>query len=472
MVRFATTRPPRSRRRVCIAVFASLALATLLAGAWNDVAHAQTAQLLSFPKRPKPIVPQARPAAEKAPMLLQASEINYDYVNKRVSAVGSVQIYYSGSTLEADRVIYDETTKRMHAEGNVRLTDANGQITYGDLMNLSEDFRDGFVDSLRLETADQTRMAAARADRSSGDFTVFQSGVYTACEPCKDDPKKPPLWQVKATRIIHDTGEKMIYFENAHVEFFGTPMAYFPFLSTPDPTVKRKSGFLYPVALYSSIYGAGVQIPYYWALAPDYDLTITPRLMSRQGLLMKGEWRQRLDSGYYTIALSGVYQLDKDYFLEKYHTKDYPSYRDFRGSFETRGRFAITDKWDWGWDGLLPTELAVLLGLRAFELSEEQQLRPRRIHGGAQSGLHNWPRQPQLFRCAQHLLLRLLRRGRAEPDSDHPSGGRLLLHLRPARVRRRARLPHQPDELEPQLRLLRSDYATGDRHRRVPAGQR
>ena len=126
-------------------------------------------------------------------------------------------------------------------------------------------------------------MAAARADRSSGDFTVFQSGVYTACEPCKDDPKKPPLWQIKAARIIHDTGEKMIYFENAHVEFFGTPMAYFPYFSTPDPTVKRKSGFLYPVALYSSIYGAGVQIPYYWALAPDYDLTITPRLMSRRG---------------------------------------------------------------------------------------------------------------------------------------------------------------------------------------------
>ena len=163
----------------------------------------------------------------------------------------------------------------------------------------------------------------------------------------------------------------MIYFENAHVEFFGTPMAYFPFLSTPDPTVKRKSGFLYPVTLYSSIYGAGIQVPYYWALAPDYDLTITPRIMSRQGLLMKGEWRQRLDNGYYTFALSGIYQLDKDYFLEKYHTTDYPSYRDWRGSIETRGRFAITDKWDWGWDGLLPTDSLYYsdYGLRSYQRS-------------------------------------------------------------------------------------------------------
>jgi LPS-assembly protein len=355
MVRFVTTRPPLLVRRLSITVLAALALVAFVAGG-GDFVHAQQPRLITFPKRPKPIVPQARPAAEKAPMLLQATEIDYDYVNKRVSAVGSVQIYYSGSTLEADRVIYDETTKRLHAEGNVRLTDANGQITYGDLMNLSEDFRDGFVDSVRIETPDQARIAATRGDRTSGDFTVFQSGVYTACEPCKDDPRKPPLWQIKAKRIIHDSGEKMIYFENAQVEFFGQPAAYFPFLSTPDQTVKRKSGFLYPLTLYSNIYGVGLQVPYYWALAPDYDLTLTPRITTQQGLLMKGEWRQRLDSGFYSIALSGIYQLDKEYFLEKFHTKDYPSYRDFRGSIETRGRFAITDKWSWGWDGLVPTD--------------------------------------------------------------------------------------------------------------------
>ena len=101
-------------------------------------------------------------------MLLQATEIHYDYTNKRVSAVGNVQIYYAGTTVEADKVIYDETTKRMHAEGNVRLTEPDGKITYAEMMDLSDDFRDGFVDSLRLDTPDKTRMAAARADRSSG----------------------------------------------------------------------------------------------------------------------------------------------------------------------------------------------------------------------------------------------------------------------------------------------------------------
>ena len=101
----------------------------------------------------------------------------------------------------------------------------------------------------------------------------------------KDDPRKPPRWQVRATRIIHDDTEKMIYFEGARLEAFGYPVFYWPYLSTPDPTVKRKSGLLIPKFGYSSVMGALYSQPYFWALAPNYDLTVTPTLSSKQGLL-------------------------------------------------------------------------------------------------------------------------------------------------------------------------------------------
>ncbi len=84
-------------------------------------------------------------------MLVRAEEINYDYTNERVSAVGNVQIYYGSSRLEANRVIYDQKTKRLHAEGNVRLTRPDGTVTYGEIMDLSDDYRDGFIDSLRID---------------------------------------------------------------------------------------------------------------------------------------------------------------------------------------------------------------------------------------------------------------------------------------------------------------------------------
>ena len=321
-----------------------------------------------FPKRQAPQTKPRPKPGDQTPMLLQAVEVNYDYNNHRVSAVGNVQIYYAGTTVEADKVIYDETTQRLQAEGNVRLTEPDGKITYSDVMNLSSDFRDGFVDSLRLDTPDKTRMAAARADRSSGTFTVMHSGVYTACEPCKDDPKKPPLWQVKATRMIHDSTEKMIYFEDARLEFFGQPVAYMPYFSAPDPTVKRKSGFLMPFITSSGTNGFGVEAPYYWALAPDYDFTFSPRLMTRQGALLRGEFRQRLIDGAYSIRASGIYQLDKDAFLRG-SSLPTPGYRDFRGSLETTGQFALNDKWTWGWDGILPSDSTFFqnYGLKTYQ---------------------------------------------------------------------------------------------------------
>ena len=131
-----------------------------------DGAHAQS-NFLTFRSQIRPTPPncrrrQSRQAGAEpggggrrrpiGKMLVQADEMNYDYNNSRVSAVGNVQIYHNGATLEADKVIYDQRTKRVHAEGNVRLTEANGKITYGEIIDLSEDFRDGFVDSLRVDT--------------------------------------------------------------------------------------------------------------------------------------------------------------------------------------------------------------------------------------------------------------------------------------------------------------------------------
>jgi len=291
----------------------------------------------------------AKPAPD-AQMLVQANEIRYDYNNLQVSAVGNVQIYYNGATIEADKVIYDQRTKRLHAEGNARLTEADGKVSYGEILDLSDDYRDGFIDSLRLETADQTRMAASRANRTEGNYTVFQSGVYTACEPCRDDPKKPPLWQVKAARIIHNESEKMMYFEDASIEFFGVPLAWVPYFSAPDPTVKRKTGFLMPIVSTSSAFGFGFETPYYLALAPNYDATISPRITSAQGPLIRGEWRQRFEDGELTIRGAAIDQLDKDKFIV--NGAETPGFRNFRGSVEASGRFNLSPQWTWGFDAV------------------------------------------------------------------------------------------------------------------------
>jgi LPS-assembly protein len=358
---------PPFPKRIWIAAVAGLGLA--MAGLMPSSAIAQTetggAISKTIPVVKFPVVPPTK-KRERLPrqngrdqMLVQANRIDYDYNNHRVSAVGQVQIYYAGSTLEADRVIYDEKTKRLRAEGNAKLTDQDGNVTYGSVMDLSDDYRDGFVDSLHIERTDRSSVAAARANRIGGNFTVFESAVYTACLPCRDNPKRPPLWQVKAARIIHDQNEKMIYFEDAHLEFFGKPIAYLPYFSTPDPSVKRKTGFLIPNATTSSIYGAAVDIPYYWALAPNYDATFAPMITTRQGALLQGEFRQRLSNGQYSITGTGIYQLDRDAF-----SSGAPGDRFWRGSIESSGQFALNQKWVWGWDAIALSDKAYLQDYR------------------------------------------------------------------------------------------------------------
>lgn len=334
-----------ARRAPLLPLLALLALAGAI-----DIATTAPVAAQGFVYNPHPPKPPPQPVVHDNQMLVQANEVDYDYNNSRVSAVGNVQLFYNGTSVEADRVIYDQRTKRLHAEGNIRLTDAEGKITYANIMDLSDDYRDGFVDSLHVDTEDETRMAATHVERSSGNYTVFSDGVYTACAPCRDDPKKPPLWQVKGARIIHDQNEKMLYFEAAQMELYGVPIAYMPYFSTPDPTVKRKSGFLMPGFSEISNVGFGVEVPYYWAIAPDYDFTFNPRFTSQQGVLFQTEFRERLANGSYEIKAYGIDQLDQGAFLGQVGD------RQFRGGVDTRGEFALNDKWVWGWTGTMLTD--------------------------------------------------------------------------------------------------------------------
>ena len=290
------------------------------------------------------------PADEK--MLVESDQLVYDYDNETVSAVGNVRIYYAGFTLEAERVTYDQRSGRLIASGNVKLVEPSGAAFYSEYFDITDDFRDGFVESLRVETPDETYFTAARAERSGGDTTTFFDSTYTACEPCREDPTKPPLWNVKAKKIIVDHNEQMVYFTDARLEFFGMPMVYLPYFAVPDPSVQRKSGWLAPSFGYEQRVGVFVSTPYYWAPAPNYDITFAPTIYTRQGVLTDVEWRHRLANGAYTIRGAGIYQLDPSAFAGT------DGERSLRGGLRTTGEFYINQDWTFGWDGTLSSDRA------------------------------------------------------------------------------------------------------------------
>ncbi len=328
---------------------AMLALAAVMAVALT--APAAQAQSIPFPGFTDTTTD---PNAPKQ-MLVRGNAVVYDYDREIVTLTGNVQLYFQGKTLQADKVVYDRKNKRVKAYGKVRVTEPTGNVLYAESADVTEDFGNGLLTALRVETPQRTQIGAAVAERVNGDTTIYRSGVYTACEACAEKPDRPFTWQVKSARIIHKQKEQTIYFEDATLEFLGVPVLYLPYFWAPDNSVKRKSGFLMPRYIYTSLLGAGVEVPYYFALAPNYDLTVTPRYLTRQGLLMQAEWRHQLMTGSYSIRAAGIFQQDKDAFIRTDGTFA-PGYRDFRGLIATTGQFAINERWSWGWDITAPTD--------------------------------------------------------------------------------------------------------------------
>jgi LPS-assembly protein len=290
-------------------------------------------------------------------MLLEADTLVYDNDAQTVTAVGGVQIDYAGNRLVAQRVTYDRKTKRLIASGNVQLVNSDGTKVYSDHVDITDDFGNGFVNALRVETVDKTYMAAESAERMGGVLTTFHNGVYTACAPCEDKPDRAPIWRVKARKVVWNGERKTIRFEDSNFEFFGFPIAYLPAFEIADPTVKRKSGFLMPGISYKTELGVGVTVPYYFALSPTYDLTAKGTYYSTQGFLGEAEWRQRFNNGQYSLKIAGIQQRDPNAFPAS--TVDRGPVGEptkFRGMMGTKGQFAINSRWDFGWDILAQTD--------------------------------------------------------------------------------------------------------------------
>lgn len=289
---------------------------------------------------------------EDAKLLLAANELVYDRDAERVVARGAVQINYAGYQMVARQVQYDQKSGRMTATGNIELVEPGGNRLYADTMDVTDNFADGFLKTLRIETTDNTRLAAESGQRVGGRDIILNKGVYTACLPCADHPERPPLWQVKAERVVQNGETHTIRLEKARFELFGKTVAVLPFLEVPDHTVKRKSGFLFPEMQTSQNLGFGLTVPYYIALSNQRDATIRATGFTSQGLLLETEVRQRFEKGTATLRFAGIQQLNSGNFDAG--TSD--ARRDLRGMVASKGEFKINPRWTFGWDVMLQSD--------------------------------------------------------------------------------------------------------------------
>jgi LPS-assembly protein len=210
-------------------------------------------------------------------------------------AEGDVEIFYKGRRLKAQKIVYDKATDRLQITGPIVLVDGSSSVLLASQADLSSDLTDGVLQSARLVLNQQLQLAASEVMRVGGRYTRLGRTVASSCQVCAANPT--PLWEIRASQVVHDQQERQIYFDNAQFRVAGIPIFYLPRLRMPDPTLKRANGFLRPSIRTTSSLGFGVKLPYFLALGDSADLTITPYLTVNKGRQVELRYRQAFRTG-------------------------------------------------------------------------------------------------------------------------------------------------------------------------------
>ncbi len=270
-------------------------------------------------------------------VLMTADELVYEDDADTVIASGNVEVAQGGRVLRAAHIRYRRGDGVVTASGDVALLEPGGEVMFADSVELTGNLRNGVIRRLSALLTDDSRLTASSARRTDGNRTAMRKAVFSPCELCPDNPERAPLWQIKADAVIHDQEARSLTYNDAWLEFFGTPVLYTPYFRHPDPTVDRQTGFLVPRYRSSTALGVDVTVPYYWALAPNRDLTFSPRFTSEEGVVLASEYRERTRDGRFSIDAS----------LTRANTPSEDNRR-MRGHLFGEGAFDIDRESRWG----------------------------------------------------------------------------------------------------------------------------
>ena len=294
---------------------------------------------------------------------LEADEVLDNRSSGIITAKGGVEGRYQDRTLRADEVVYNINSGRVVATGNVVLIGGDGQSQFADKIELNDKLASGAAKDFTARFNPVGTAGAKYAVRRSDTGFDLYNAYYTACESCTEDGEdKTPSWRIRARKVTQDVEDKMIHYRDAVVEIKGVPVLYLPYMAHPDPSTERRSGLLMPLIGSSGSYGLNYAQPYYAALSPSSELTITPRVMQRVDPLLGVDYAKQFYSGRLEIegslTKSAFFDNDGDtltandrVFVDRVSVAT--SYlglteNKVRSHLFARGQFELSDTLSWG----------------------------------------------------------------------------------------------------------------------------
>ncbi|MGY6252109.1 LPS-assembly protein LptD [Paraburkholderia caledonica] len=276
---------PRKRRLVAALI--------AVPGLMPALAHAQ---LAGEAAQPQPIDPpwgmQLAPQLEdhvlqpgQKPATFVLGDATNGTTDQDMAVKGSAEVRRNTVVIKADALHYDQDTDMADAYGQVRMNN-NGTTFAGPEAHLRVDSSEGFMTAPKYHfNVTGGSGSAERVDLLDNERSVFTRGTYTACA-CADDP----AWYIKGSEFDFDTGADEGVAHNGVLFFQGVPVFASPWLSFPL-SGERRSGILPPTFSLSSTNGFELSVPYYFNIAPNRDLTVTPRIISKRGVQLQSTFR-------------------------------------------------------------------------------------------------------------------------------------------------------------------------------------
>ncbi len=240
-------------------------------------------------RTPESDPPAARQQASDEPVFVEADNLKGTKKNQ-VEATGNAIMLKSDQTIRADKLLYNQEDGNVEGFGSV-VVEQNGNTMKGPYIKLNMDTHAGFMDL-------PTFFIKENEGRGTGDMLHIQDqqhytldkATYTTCPADNQD------WLMKMDSLEIDRDQQIGIAHHARVEFMNVPILYSPWMDFPLGD-HRKSGFLSPIIGSTSKGGSQVTLPYYWNIAPNYDATIAPRILTKRGLMLNNEFRY-LQPGY------------------------------------------------------------------------------------------------------------------------------------------------------------------------------
>lgn len=297
-----------------------------------------------------------------------ADALQYDSNSEVVTANGNVQLLREGNRLRADKVVWDRTSGKVEAQGNVSIIDADGNVAYGDRFDVTDTLKDGAVDNMLLVLQSGGRLASVKGTRVNGVYTLNRA-TYTGCAvEDSDGCPKEPTWQINAIKVVYDPTRERVTYTNANIELFGLPLIPLPGLSHPVGE-GGGSGLLVPNLRYDRNNGFEAALPYYFKLAPNRDVTITPHVYTGVLPMLEANYRHLYDRGAYTVTGYATYGRRLGIGSDAVSTN---AEKDIRGYIDASGKMQLSPEWSLDGSIRLATDRTFL---RRYDISREDRLR-------------------------------------------------------------------------------------------------